>query len=47
MKKIKKIILTGAGDGGILRCAYGAVFGSVGAEYFCGGRFYGMSRFSR
>jgi len=26
--------LTGAGDGGILRCAYGAVFGSVGAEYF-------------
>jgi len=39
MKKFKKIILTGARDGGILCCAYGAAFGSVGAEYFCGGCF--------
>jgi len=38
-EKNKKIILTGSGDSGILRCAYRAVFGSVGAEYFCGGCF--------
>ena len=47
MKKFKKIILTGARDGGILCCAYGAAFGSVSTEYFCGGCFYGMSGFGR
>ena len=47
LKKFKKYILTGAGDGGILCCAYGAVLGSVGVEYFFGGCFYGVFRFGR